>query len=253
MSKDVFVAEEREPGGLAGVFEYDGETAYFYIYDRARPSGKQIIAASHIKSGTWDLREEDVEIRWSSHGNEVHLFVRAEIRAAFDIRTGRAVAVEPGQDKAILSQEWSPHSEPREFLELLDEAEAFLKSLPWCRSVTNIRLGLAHPGIFGVCLAEIENSASPRDSKVWVVVGDLPPAYLVIDDAESSRQALERYVEEMSKWVERVQSDGNLEDVIPVNVPPTREAAAALSSRLSFLRRRFLAPSKPARRRLGKS
>ncbi len=145
-----------------------------------------------------------------------------------------------------------PQPESGELLELLDEAEVFLKSLPWCRSVTNIRLGLAHPGIFGVCLAEIENSASPRDSKVWVIVGDLPPAYLVIDDAEDSRQALERYVEEMSMWVERVQSGGNLGDVIPVNVPPTREAAAALSSRLDFLRRRFLAPSKPRRRRVVK-
>ncbi len=99
MSKDVLVAEEREPGGLAGVFEYDGETPYFYLYNRARPSGKQIVAASHIKSGTWDLREEDVEIRWSDHGYEVQLFVRAQIRAAFDIRTGRAVAVGQGQDK----------------------------------------------------------------------------------------------------------------------------------------------------------
>ena len=253
MSKDVFVAREREPGGLAGVFEYDGETAYFYLYDRARPSGKQIVAASHIKSGKWDLREEDVEVRWSSHGTQVQLFVEAELRAAFDVKTGRAAAVGPGQDKEFPSHEFLPCSKPREFVEFLDEAEAFLRSLPWCRSVTNIRLALAHQGIFAVCLAEIENSASPRDSRIWVVVGDLPPAYLVIDDAENSRQALERYVEEMSRWVERVQSDGNLEDVIPVNVPPTREAAAALSSRLSFLRRRFLAPSKQARRRVGKS
>jgi len=39
------------------------------------------------------------------------------------------------------------------------------------------------------------------DCLLWVIVGDLPPAYLVTDEASGPVEALRVYVPEMSKWV----------------------------------------------------
>jgi len=75
---------------------------------------------------------------------------------------------------------------------------------------------------------------------VWVVVGDLPPAYLAHEVDDSWQDALRGYVEEMSVWVEAARSGSSLDDVIPVNVPPTPEYADMLASRLDFIRTRFV-------------
>ena len=36
MDTDIFDSSIRRAGNLAGVFEYDGENAYFYLYDETR-------------------------------------------------------------------------------------------------------------------------------------------------------------------------------------------------------------------------
>jgi hypothetical protein len=71
---------------------------------------------------------------------------------------------------------------------------------------------------------------------LWVVVGDLPPAYLVCDDAPTWQEALQSYCSEMTRWVEAVRAGTSLEDVIPVGSEPTLEHAAMLASRVEFIR-----------------
>jgi hypothetical protein len=43
MQKEIFVSSVRSTGDLAGVFEYDGETGYFYLYRAKGASGKKIM------------------------------------------------------------------------------------------------------------------------------------------------------------------------------------------------------------------
>jgi hypothetical protein len=57
----------------------------------------------------------------------------------------------------------------------------------------------------------------------------------VIDDSQTPSQALEGYIEEMSKWVKLAKQGRSSKKVIPVNVPATPENAIALEGRLSFL------------------
>src|SRR5262249_27562849 len=110
-----------------------------------------------------------------------------------------------------------------------------VRSFTWCKSVEESFAGIAIPGVVGVFLFRIEPVQSEVDSWLWVVVGDLPPAYLVVDDAPNPPCALKAYIDEMQRWVDAVKAGGSLEDVIPVNVTPTIEHARMLEQRLRFL------------------
>jgi hypothetical protein len=77
-------------------------------------------------------------------------------------------------------------------------------------------------------------------SSVWVVVGDLPSAYIVHEPGDLWQDALTGYVSEMERWVNAVRAGASLNNVIPVNVRPSREYADMLSSRLDYIRSRLL-------------
>lgn len=87
-------------------------------------------------------------------------------------------------------------------------------------------------GIFRCSLAPSDPRA---DAVVWVIVGDLPPAYIAYQPEDSWQDALRGYVEEMEELVEGVRTGASLDDVIPVNAPATSEYADMLASRLEFI------------------
>ena len=120
------------------------------------------------------------------------------------------------------------------------EAENFLFSHPWCIEITNGYLAWAIAGVIGVFLFDIIPSKPEVDTTLWVITGDLPPAYLVTDYAESWQKALDRYVYEMNRWVKAVREGENLDDIIPVNVEPTIEHAEMLEGRLNFIQEKFI-------------
>jgi hypothetical protein len=95
-------------------------------------------------------------------------------------------------------------------------------------------------GVIGVFLFEFEPARPGVDDRLWVVVGDLPPAYLVCDHASTWQEALGAYVDEMRRWVKAVQEGSGLEDVIPVNAAPTTEHAGLLETRLDFVEENFI-------------
>jgi hypothetical protein len=123
-----------------------------------------------------------------------------------------------------------------EVLALADRASAFLATLTWCRGVRERWVGIAVPGVVGVFLLCIEPSSPTVDEWLWVIVGDLPPAYLVTDDAPNPAAALDGYISEMHAWVRAVRDGAPRDDLIPVNAPATPEYADMLESRLRFLR-----------------
>jgi hypothetical protein len=127
--------------------------------------------------------------------------------------------------------------------QLAREAENFLLSHHWCNAITNGYLSWAIAGVIGVFLFDIIPSKPEVDETLWVVTGDLPPAYLVTDDAITWPEALEGYVYEMSKWVSAVQKGESLEGIIPVNVEPNIEYAKMLEGRLSFIQNRLIESS----------
>ncbi len=130
--------------------------------------------------------------------------------------------------------------ENEEVRALATEAEHFLLSHKWCREITDGYLAFAVAGVIGVFLFDIVPSRPEVDTTLWVVTGDLPPAYLITDDSESWQEALEGYVYEMRRWVKAVRNHENLDEIIPVSAEPTLKHAEMLESRLNFIKENLI-------------
>ena len=115
------------------------------------------------------------------------------------------------------------------------DAESFLHSFPWCRSVERRYFGAGIGGVIGIFLFEIVPATTDVDRWIWVIVGDLPPAYLVTSECKTPSETLRGYIYEMRRWVDLAEKGHTSPDVIPVNVPATPESARELGRRLEYL------------------
>lgn len=130
--------------------------------------------------------------------------------------------------------------ETAELHEMLADATNYLKSFPWVREIKAAYWGIGVPKIVGVFLFEIDPSREDVDDKIWVIVDDLPPAYITAEDSPNPAAALDAYIGAMEQWVEAAKAGRSVENLIPVDVPPTLENAARLESRLRFLDKEIL-------------
>src|SRR4051812_21738088 len=80
---EIFADAIRSAGDLAGVFEFDGQTGYFYLY-RIGAGHQKVVNAIHVVSGDLDFAEREIAIRWNPKEDKVGLFIKGELWAAFD-------------------------------------------------------------------------------------------------------------------------------------------------------------------------
>ncbi|HET7550627.1 MAG TPA: hypothetical protein VFK04_05010 [Gemmatimonadaceae bacterium] len=123
---------------------------------------------------------------------------------------------------------------------LAREAERFLARHRWCARVSQVTSVFAISGVLGIFRCSLVPSDPSADAVVWVIVGDLPPAYIAYEPEDCWQDALRGYVEETEEWVEGVRTGASLDDVIPVNAPATPEYADMLASRLELIRKHLL-------------
>ena len=93
-------------------------------------------------------------------------------------------------------------------------AKNYLRSFPWCKGIRAAYFGDGYGGVVGVFLFHIEPSRQGVDEWLWVVFGDVPPAFLVIDLSRTPSQALQCYIGEISRWVELAKQGRSSSDVI---------------------------------------
>jgi hypothetical protein len=86
--EEIFESCVRRSGDLAGVFEFDGETSYFYLYSTKDRGGEKVLSAIHILTGPPDFTDSDVSVRWDERESKVGLFIRGTLWAMFDLSTG---------------------------------------------------------------------------------------------------------------------------------------------------------------------
>lgn len=126
--------------------------------------------------------------------------------------------------------------ETRGLRQMFEMARAFLSSFGWCRSIEESFFGFGYAGIVAVFLFRIEPARASVDDWLWVVVGDIPPAYLVTEGNLTPDLALDGYIHEMSRWVQAARDGRPVRDLIPVSIAPTQENAEDLERRLGALR-----------------
>lgn len=130
----------------------------------------------------------------------------------------------------------------REYLEdpevakaMYQRARRFLESFAWCGGIEEAYVGIVQSGIVCVFLFKIRPARPEVDEWLWVVVGDLPSAYLVCDDNPNPALALQGYIHEMSKWVDAVEKGEPVDDLIPTRVDATPKYAQMLKIRLEII------------------
>lgn len=135
--------------------------------------------------------------------------------------------------------------EREDIAELANEARAFLAHENWCKG---IKAGYFDRGFskVAVFLFEVELN-STADSKVWVVVGDVPPAYIDYELCPNGAAALDGYVAEMLAWEQAARSGSSTEELIPVvrrgsfvPLEPTIQVADMVRGRMNFIKRELL-------------
>jgi hypothetical protein len=122
--------------------------------------------------------------------------------------------------------------------EMSHDAEGYLRSFSWCMDVRGAYYGGGVGGVFAIFLFNIQPSRQEVGTWMWTVVGDVPSAYLPVEDASTAKEVFTSYVRGLSKWIELArlgQSGTPDEGVPPINVPPTPEWADKLEHRLQSL------------------
>lgn len=124
--------------------------------------------------------------------------------------------------------------------EMAVHARNYVTSFEWCLPITAMYLADGIGGIVAIFLVEFKGKIDGTDDRLWVVVGDLPPAYMVVELDDCAQEALERYCLLMDDWIAAVRDKGDFGNVYPVSAPRTEEYAEALQSRLKFLREEII-------------
>ena len=121
------------------------------------------------------------------------------------------------------------------FVELLGEARAELNFYDWCKGIVESYIGIYLEGIIGVFLFKIQPSTTDVDEWIWVIVGDVPPLYITSESSPNAACALDSYIGAMEEWVEAVEKGLPVDELVPVEVPATKENAHQLKIRLTML------------------
>jgi hypothetical protein len=114
-------------------------------------------------------------------------------------------------------------------------ATEYTSSFSWCDAVRESHFGGGVGGIFAVFFFRIRSTHPDVDPWIWIMVGDIPPAYLPLSDCESPAEAIRSYIHGMARWVEMARSGGASTpslDIPPVNLPATPEWAERLNQKL---------------------
>jgi hypothetical protein len=109
-----------------------------------------------------------------------------------------------------------------------ENAERYISSFSWCEDILESYFGGGVGGIFTVFFFHIRTSRSDVDPWMWVIVGDIPPAYLPFADCKTPADVFRTYIHGMTKWVElarKGQTGTPDQGVPPVDVPATPEWA----------------------------
>jgi hypothetical protein len=122
--------------------------------------------------------------------------------------------------------------------QMLQEAKSYALSFTWCDAIADCYFGGGIGKIIAIFLFKISTRRPEVDPWIWIIVGDIPPAYLPLEDCGSPKVAFDTYVDGMGRWAKLArqgQTDTTADDVPPVNVPATPEWAEQLEGRLRLL------------------
>lgn len=125
-------------------------------------------------------------------------------------------------------------------LELSKEATAFLESHSWCLAVKEVWFDRGY-SFLSIFLIEILPGPG-ADELVWVIVGDVPPAYIDTQTCDNGVSAVKSYIYCMREWCNAAKTGADTSELIPVYsrdslkpIPATPKMFNLLERRLKFI------------------
>lgn len=136
------------------------------------------------------------------------------------------------------------HSDTAEETRLLRDEHAaardYLAGHSWCDSVVDAWYADGVAKTITFHLFRIRTQRPDIPELLWVFYGDVPPAYLPLEDAPTLERAIRLYVEELEEWIRRVRAGEDTSALMPVNGSPTPENADLLERRVRTIREWYL-------------
>jgi hypothetical protein len=120
------------------------------------------------------------------------------------------------------------------------EAREYINFYDWGKVINSEYLGYGVEGIVYIFLFEISPGRSDVPQWIWVIVGDVPSAFIPGDKSKTPYEALDEYIDAMEEWVEAARQGKSVAKLIPVNVPANLTNAEMLDGRLKFLDEKVL-------------
>ena len=130
--------------------------------------------------------------------------------------------------------------ETQEIIRLFENAKKYITSFAWCPEIINSYMGIGIGGVVGVFLFKFSEKINNTDDYLWVIEGDLPSAYLVVDNAPDAVTALEIYLKIMEDWAMAILKGKSTDNCFPVDAPPDKKHAKMLIKRLRLLRKEII-------------
>ena len=124
-------------------------------------------------------------------------------------------------------------------LMLYNEAKTYLENFKWCKKTIKCWYDFGLYEKIGVFLFQIEPISDEVDNFIWIIVGDLPSAYLDCS-VLTGNEALKIYVEIMTEWADNILQGKSVDNCFPVNASPTIENANLLKKRINFIKAEIL-------------
>jgi hypothetical protein len=119
--------------------------------------------------------------------------------------------------------------------EFAQEAKRFIHSHKWVERVFDGYLAKGVDGVLGIFYFEVLPKSKKLDSEIWIIAGDLPPAYFSTDYCPTPINVLDSYIIEMRMWINAVKRGEPVDELIPINVPAEAKYAQILKDRMDFL------------------
>ena len=121
--------------------------------------------------------------------------------------------------------------------DLVERAEDFALSMQFCDALKGKWYAFGMAPIFAVFLFYADNTEGENeiDDWFWVIVGDIPGGIVLSGFADNPEDALRVYIGQHRDWVEAVNIGEPVDNLVPVNIPATREWAEQLEAGLDRL------------------
>jgi hypothetical protein len=107
-------------------------------------------------------------------------------------------AVDVNKMQAIASIEGDDPEDTKLLREMAVEAHDFMSSHEWCKHLDSLHLAYGIGGVVAVFFAQMTPHSVDVDKCLWVIVGNLPPAYIVVDDNPTAALVLWTLI--ASRW-----------------------------------------------------